>query len=89
VYVAVSSPELALEAQTLAGTLREKGINVAIDFGDKKLGDQIKTATKHKIPYLIVVGPDELASGTFAVRDLATSKDTPLPKEKLANFFLS
>jgi histidyl-tRNA synthetase len=89
VYVAVTSPELAGEAQTFAGYLRQHGINVAIDFGDKKLGDQIKTATKHSIPYLIVVGPDELASGTFVVRDLATSTDTPLSKEALASFFLN
>ncbi len=89
VYVAILSPELALEAQTLAGSLRQQGINVAIDFGDKKLGEQIKTATKHSIPYLIVVGPDEIASGTFVVRDLATGKDTPLPKQSLADFFLS
>jgi histidyl-tRNA synthetase len=89
VYVAVTSPELAGEAQTFAGYLRGQGINAAIDFGDKKLGDQIKTATKHKIPYLIVLGPDELASGTFVVRDLAAGKDTKLNKEELANFFLT
>jgi len=89
VYVAVTSPELAGEAQTFAGYLRGHGINVAIDFGDKKLGEQIKTATKHKIPYVIVVGPDELASGNFVVRDLATSKDHPLAKEELPGFFLA
>lgn len=88
VYVAVTSPELAGEAQTLAGYLRQQGINTAVDFGDKKLGDQIKTATKHKIPYLLVVGPDELASGNFVVRDLAAAKDIPLAKEELSKFFL-
>lgn len=89
VYIAVTSPELAGEAQTFAGYLRGKGINAAIDFGDKKLGDQIKTATKHKIPYVIVVGPDELASGNFIVRDLAAGKDIPLKKEAIADFFLN
>ncbi|HEY5383536.1 MAG TPA: histidine--tRNA ligase, partial [Candidatus Paceibacterota bacterium] len=61
-YIAVTSPELAARAQMLAGELRQAGINVAIDFGDKKLGEQIKTAAKHKIPYLVVVGEDELTS---------------------------
>jgi histidyl-tRNA synthetase len=89
VYIAILSPELALEAQTLAGSLREKGVNVAIDFGDKKVGDQIKTATKHKIPYLIVLGPDEIASGNFTIKDLESGKETPLPREELPNFFLS
>lgn len=89
VYVAITSPELAGEAQMFAGYLRGHGINAAIDFGDKKLGDQIKTATKHKIPYLIVVGPDELASGNFVVRDLASGKETPLIKEELPGFLLA
>jgi histidyl-tRNA synthetase len=88
-YVAVLSPELALEAQTLAGSLREKGINVAIDFGDKKLGDQIKTATKHHIPYLLVVGPDEIASNNFVIKDLESGKEVPLKKEDLATFFVT
>jgi histidyl-tRNA synthetase len=89
VYVAITSPELAGEAQLFAGYLRGHGINAAIDFGDKKLGDQIKTATKHKIPYVIVVGPDELATGNFVVRDLAASKETPLTKEELPGFLLA
>jgi histidyl-tRNA synthetase len=87
-YIAVTAPELALQAQTLAGTLREQGVNVAVDFGEKKLGDQIKTASKHAIPYLLVVGDNELASGQFVVRNLATGEETPLAKHDLANFFL-
>lgn len=88
-YIAITSPELAGDAQTFAGYLRQHGISAAVDFGDKKLGDQIKTATKHKIPYVIAVGPDELASGNFVVRDLATGKDTPLTKEEIPGFFLN
>jgi len=86
-YIAITSPELAPQAQTLAGQLRTEGINVAIDFGDKKLGDQIKNAAKHKIPYLIIVGDAELASGDFIIKDLASGKETPLARERLADFF--
>jgi len=86
-YIAIPSPELALQAQTFAGELRKLGISVAIDFGDKKLGDQIKTATKHKIPYLLVLGPDEVSSGNFVIKDLASGKETALKKEQVADFF--
>jgi histidyl-tRNA synthetase len=88
VYIAIPSPELAGQAQTLAGELRTQGINVAIDFGDKKLGDQIKAATKHKIPYVIVAGGDELKSDMFKIRDLATGTEVPTERAKLADFFL-
>jgi histidyl-tRNA synthetase len=87
-YIAVTAPELAAQAQTLAGELRKQGVNVAIDFGDKKLGDQIKTASKHGIPYSLVVGDNELSSGKFVVRNLASGEETKLDKANLANFFL-
>lgn len=89
VYVAVTRPELAGQAQTLAGAMRQSGVNVAIDFGEKKLGDQIKTAAKHDIPWLLVVGDDELASGQFVARDLRSGSEEKLSREQLAQFFLN
>ncbi len=87
VYVAVTAPELALQAQTLAGEMRRGGVNVAIDFGERKLGDQIKVAAKHKIPWLIVVGENELTSGEFKIKNLASGAEEPVQREKLAAFF--
>jgi len=89
VYVAVTGPELAAAAQAFAGELRQKGLNAAVDFGEKKLGEQIKTADKHKIPFVIVVGPDELASGRFTVKELATGDEKIFERGQLAEFFLN
>jgi histidyl-tRNA synthetase len=87
VYVAVTDPALAYAAQTLAGQMRQGGVNVAIDFGERKLGDQIKTATKHKIPWLVVVGQNELESGVFTVRNLESGSEERLGGDQLAQFF--
>ncbi len=87
-YIAIPSPELAYPAQTLAGGLRRAGVNVAVDFGERKLGDQIKAAAKHRIPWLMVVGEDELAQGRFAVRNLESGHEETLPLEALADFLL-
>jgi histidyl-tRNA synthetase len=89
VYIAISSPEMTDTAHELATMLRHQNVAVAIDFGDKKLGDQIKAAVKHQIPYLLVVGEDEKASGTYTVKDLKTGEESALDKEALAEFFLS
>ncbi len=88
-YVATTAPELALAAQTLAGELRRAGLKVAVDFGERKLGDQIKTAAKHKIPWLVVVGEDELASGTFTVKNLESGAQEQMERTALADFFLN
>ncbi len=88
-YIATPSKELAFQVQLFAGELRRAGVNVAIDFGERKLGDQIKAAAKHKIPWLIVVGENELAAGQFTVRNLETGHEETLPREQLADFFLN
>ena len=90
VYIAVTAPEVATTAQTFAGQyLRQNGINAAVDFGEKRLADQIKTAVKHKIPFLIVLGQDELATEQCTVRDLASGDERIVRFEHLPDFFLS
>lgn len=88
-YIATPSPELVYQLQAFAGELRRAGVNVAIDFGERKLGDQIKAASKHKIPYLCVVGDNELAEGQFVVRNLETGQEDTLSREALADFLLN
>ena len=88
-YMAVASPEVLSAAGALAAELRAQGVRVAVDFGDKKLGDQIKAAAKQRTPYLIVVGQDEIATGTFTVRNLSTGAEEQLSRTQLASFFLS
>jgi histidyl-tRNA synthetase len=90
VYIAITSPELAAAAQTFAGEyLRRNGINVAVDFGERRLADQIKTAVKHSIPYLIVYGEEEATSGQFTLRDLESGEERSLDADALVQFFLS
>ncbi len=89
VYLAVTSPELTAFAMGVAKDLRAANVPAALDFGEKKLGDQIKTATKHAIPYLIVIGEDEQSSNSFTIKDLGTGEETAAPREGLAHFFNS
>src|SRR5581483_10745845 len=86
-YIALPSPEMLSEASRLAGELRAAGVAVALDFGERRLGEQIKAATKAGIPYLVVVGPDEVATGTLTVRDLRSGDERPMPRKELPAFF--
>lgn len=88
-YIATPSPELAYAVQAFAGDLRRAGVNVAVDFGEKKLGDQIKAASRHKIPWLMVVGENELQAGQFTLRNLETGHEETLPQGALADFLLN
>lgn len=75
IYVALLSNAYAETASRLAQELRENGVNVAIDWSEKKVGDQVKNANKHQVPYLIVVGEDEAKSGTYKLKDLKTGEE--------------
>ncbi len=57
-------------ADTLATDLRAAGIAVAVYYGDKKIGDQIKIAEKKRIPHIIAIGDAEAASATYTLKTL-------------------
>lgn len=72
------------EANKLANYIREQGINAAVDLTDKKVSAQVKTADKQKIPYVLVVGEEEVKSGKYKVKSLLSSSETEIPKEGIA-----
>lgn len=50
--------------------LKEKGMRVEKDFRNEKLGFKVREAQLEKIPYLLVIGNNEMESGTIAPRKL-------------------
>lgn len=75
------------EANKLAHYIREQGVNVAVDLSDRQVSKQVKTADKESIPYIIVVGEEEVKSEKFKVKSLKDSLETEVKKEDLEKFF--
>ena len=48
--------------------MTEKGIRATADLSPEKLGAKIRLAQLEKVPYMIVVGPKEEASGQLSIR---------------------
>ncbi|MBX4181269.1 histidine--tRNA ligase [Candidatus Parcubacteria bacterium] len=63
------------EVWKVAMSLRMSGYNVSVDWSMKKLGDMIKNADKLHIPFVMVVGEDELKSKKFKVKNLKTGEE--------------
>jgi histidyl-tRNA synthetase len=74
-YICVMKKDYYEYAQDMAQSLRETGVKVAIDFSTKKVGDQIKTADKQKIPYILCLGENEMTDGKFKVKNLKTGEE--------------
>ncbi len=84
-YICTLASEYQEYANELAQKLREQGVNVAVNLTDKKLGDQIKSADKQKIPYIICLGEDERKTGEFKLKNLNSGKEISVTEETLIN----
>jgi histidyl-tRNA synthetase len=69
-YVAVQDENCRQDAEQLASTLRAQNVNVILDISQKKIGDQIKNADRQKIPFVTVIGAEEIKNNTFRVKKL-------------------
>ncbi|MEX1000045.1 MAG: threonine--tRNA ligase [Thermodesulfobacteriota bacterium] len=66
-------------------TLKEKGMRVEKDFRNEKLGFKVREAQLEKIPYLLVIGNNEMESGTVAPRKLGGENLPSMTIEDLLN----
>ena len=62
-------------ARDVESELRQGGLRASMDVSDEKIGAKIAKAHQEKVPYMLVVGPQEAQSGTVNVR-IRGSKDT-------------
>lgn len=58
----------------VADKFRNEGKNVQIYYEDKKIKAQFKYADKLQIPYTIVIGDDEVNSGTYTIKNMETGE---------------
>lgn len=55
-------------ARSLSERLAAAGLRCALDLRPEKVGAKVRDATLEKIPYMVVLGPKDVAAGTLAVR---------------------
>ena len=81
--VPVSSVHLdyALNVQSI---LRNEGIRVEIDQRNEKLGYKVREAQLQKVPYMLILGDEEVSDGTVNVRKFGSQKTENLSIENFA-----
>ncbi len=60
----------------LATKLRNQGIKTEIYLNNKKLKPKFKYADKLKIPYVIIIGEDEIETNTVKIKNMETGEET-------------
>jgi histidyl-tRNA synthetase len=72
VMLAVFDAADSAHAVRVAGMLRQAGVRVLVYPEAEKMGKQIKYADSRAIPFIGILGGDEIAAGTLTVKDLAS-----------------
>ncbi len=85
-YICVLEEKYQNYANKLAQKLRVSGINVAVDYSSKKIGDQIKYADKNLISFVVCVGENEVKNEEFKVKNLKSGEEMVLKAENIAEF---
>ena len=71
VMVAVFDAKDMAHAMRVAASLRGSGLRVLVYPDADKIGKQIKYADSRGIPFVAILGSDEIANGTLTVKNLA------------------
>lgn len=64
-----------VESLKLANDLREYGINIDLEMTNKKLKKSLDFANKENIPYVIILGEDEINNGAFKLKDMKNATE--------------
>ncbi len=88
VLVTVFSEEVKAESLKIASELRKNNIPSEVFLDPtKKLGKQFSYADRRRIPYVIIIGPDEISRGEVTLKILSTGEQKSVHRDKLIEEF--
>ncbi|MFH1382932.1 MAG: histidine--tRNA ligase [Chloroflexota bacterium] len=83
VFIAHVGDSARDEAIKVASQLRQAGIGVIRAAGDKSLKTQLRQANTLGVRYTVIIGEDELKSGSATLRDMANAQQQTVPLAQL------
>ncbi|MBI3412558.1 MAG: histidine--tRNA ligase [Candidatus Aenigmarchaeota archaeon] len=87
VFVAVIG-NVAKEASQIANNLRKNGVATSIELAGRNIKKQLEYADSLKIPFVVILGPEEVESKTAKVRNMETRKEENLKLEELDSYLI-
>ncbi len=83
VFIAYIGDDARDKAIKLAARLRKSGIGVIEAVGDKSLKAQLRQANNLGAKYTVIIGDQEVKTGTVILRDMTTSEQKTIPSSQL------
>lgn len=83
VFIAYVGDAAKDESVKLAAALRRSGVGVIEAAGNKSLKAQLRQANSLSMKQAVIIGEQELQTGTVILRDMATSEQETIPVKEL------
>ena len=83
VFIAHVGDEAGSEAIKLAASLRRAGTGVIEAVAGKSLKAQLRQANTLDVSYTVIIGKEEVKTGTVVLRDMTTSEQKTIPVTQL------
>ncbi|MFC1901789.1 histidine--tRNA ligase [Chloroflexota bacterium] len=87
VFIAYMGDEARNESIKLASHLRQAGISTAAATGSKSLKAQMRQANSLGAGHTVIIGEEEIKTGTVTVRDMANARQSTVPINDLPGLF--
>lgn len=70
----------------LATSIRSVGFRVLIEMNKRKVGKCFEYAERNNIPYVMIVGNDEVSTGKYKIKDMNKKEEYTLSSDELVEF---
>lgn len=80
--------ELGPQARQVTTELRRAGVRTETPYVSAGVGKELKAANQHRIPFAVIVGPDEWDRSEVNLKDLRSGEQTAIPVSELAQRIL-
>jgi histidyl-tRNA synthetase len=88
VFIPIFDVESRNASLQLAAELRSNGIRAEWFPEVTRLPRQLKYADRYNIPLVIILGPEEIAAGEIAIKDLKTGQQISTPRHEVVPYIL-
>ncbi len=83
VFVCLMDDASYLESSKIASYLRENGFNCLMQLTAGKLSNQLKYASNNEIPWVVIVGEDEIKKGVVQLKNMQSRESFLITKEEV------
>ena len=75
-------PSLFKETNNISNTFRQAGFNTVMQLSPIKLSKQLKLANAQSIPWVVIIGNDEITTNSIMLKNMNSKEQYNLPLDE-------